>query len=259
MKIGMMNNPEHSLSEEIDYAKNHNFDFLDLTLEPPGAFPSQLSVREIRSRLNDSGLMAVGHTAWFLPSDFPFPKIQKSVQKEFEYQFNIFQQIDICKVTIHLRFSYPHRFSAYEEKLYRWESILDPLVSSSNKHEITLMLENGFNQKDHDRLLSDLLNEFPAIGFHLDVGHANLNVQQNSTAKYLHHFGERLLHIHLSDNFGGSEDLHLPLGAGNIDWKNILNNLKTSGYNDTITLEVFSPEREYLLLSRKLLRKWWRD
>jgi len=32
---------------------------------------------------------------------------------------------------------------------------------------------------------------------------------------------------------------------------------KGSGYNGTIALEVFAPEREYLLLSRDLVRKWW--
>ena len=31
-------------------------------------------------------------------------------------------------------------------------------------------------------------------------------------------FGDRLAHVHLSDNRGGAEDLHLPLGAGTIDW-----------------------------------------
>jgi sugar phosphate isomerase/epimerase len=63
--------------------------------------------------------------------------------------------------------------------------------------------------------------------------------------------------VHLSDNFGKREDLHLPLGAGAIDWRNIISMLKNSGYDGTITLEVFSQDRRYLLFSRDKLREIW--
>jgi hypothetical protein len=33
--------------------------------------------------------------------------------------------------------------------------------------------------------------------------------------------------------------------------------LRATGYDGTITLEVFAPQQEYLLLSRDLLRRWW--
>ena len=37
----------------------------------------------------------------------------------------------------------------------------------------------------------------------------------------------------------------------------VILNYFLTGYGGTTTLEVFSPHKEYLLLSRDLLREWW--
>jgi sugar phosphate isomerase/epimerase len=63
--------------------------------------------------------------------------------------------------------------------------------------------------------------------------------------------------VHLHDNKGGGADLHLPLGAGTMDWRSHIRALKASGYDETITLEVFSEDRHYLEYSRDLLREAW--
>jgi len=59
-----------------------------------------------------------------------------------------------------------------------------------------------------------------------------------------------------SDN-KGKEDDHLPLGCGNIEWEKIIKIIKKFKFNKTITLEIFSPDRDYLLLSRDKLKSWW--
>lgn len=110
--------------------------------------------------------------------------------------------------------------------------------------------------------LGALLEAIPELAFHLDVAHANLNSGYrgaNRTPAFLEAFGDRLVHVHVSDNRGGDQDLHLPLGAGAIDWRKIVSALKEAGYDSTITLEVFSRERDYLRRSRTLLLQWWSD
>ena len=75
----------------------------------------------------------------------------------------------------------------------------------------------------------------------------------------MHRLGEKLLHVHLSEN-DGTADQHLPLGSAprsKTNWPQHIQKLKATGYDGTITLEVFSPEKENLLVSRDLLRKWW--
>jgi sugar phosphate isomerase/epimerase len=93
----------------------------------------------------------------------------------------------------------------------------------------------------------------PDLGFTLDIGHANIGKHQNSSFEYLRRFRDRLGHIHLSDNLGGYGDLHLPLGAGIIDFARILQEVTNIGYDETITLEVFSQDRTYLQFSRERL------
>jgi sugar phosphate isomerase/epimerase len=84
-----------------------------------------------------------------------------------------------------------------------------------------------------------------------------LQVERISTAEILGHYGVRLRHVHLHDNKGGHADLHLALGAGNIDVAGQIALLKQHGYDGTITLEVFSPDRHFLAYSRDRLRELW--
>jgi sugar phosphate isomerase/epimerase len=136
------------------------------------------------------------------------------------------------------------------------------LAQDAAQRGITLMVENL------DRLFSDvadlkvIFDGVPEVGFHLDVGHANLRLgrgEKNRSKDLLAAFGDRLSHVHLSDNRGGAEDLHLPLGAGAIDWPGVARMLNESGWDGTVTLEVFSREREYLRMSRKLWLNWWSE
>jgi sugar phosphate isomerase/epimerase len=131
------------------------------------------------------------------------------------------------------------------------------LLGTARDLGVGLMIENlpeGFNTV---RQLSDLLNPIPDLGLHLDIGHANLMVEHNTTDDLLATFGKRLKHVHWHDNKGGTADLHLPLGSGNIDTDHYIRSLQSCGYDGTITLEVFTPDRHYLQYSRELLREKW--
>jgi len=109
------------------------------------------------------------------------------------------------------------------------------------------------------RQVSVELNRMPRdeLGLHLDIGHANLIVPQNTTEEILLAYGTRLKHVHLHDNKGGHADLHLPLGTGTVDLHRTLSAVQKTGYDGTITLEVFTPDKHHLLYSRDVLRKLW--
>ena len=97
----------------------------------------------------------------------------------------------------------------------------------------------------------------PELGLHLDIGHANLMVPHNTTEEILTAYGTRLRHVHLHDNKGGAGDLHLPIGAGDLDVRTNIRALKKCGYDGTITLGVFTPDKHYLAYSRDVLRRMW--
>lgn len=257
MKIGMMNNPGFPVDSEIAFAAQSGFDFIDLTLEPPEANLSISDVPRMKQILSDNGLSVIGHTAYYLPIDSPFKRLRDAVRDELMDQLAIFSAIGASTVSIHFNHSYPHRFFKTETKSALWQEALLPLSELCGQLNVKLLLENTVNWSDQLRLLNRLLKSIPNLGFHYDAGHANLLPQIFPPFLLLHKFKHHLHHVHFSDNNGGSDDLHLPIGAGRIPWKRLIRELKRIHYNEGITLEVFSPDREYLLISRKKLRTLW--
>ena len=89
--------------------------------------------------------------------------------------------------------------------------------------------------------LEPVINEVPSLGLTLDVGHANLGGSENKSIAIIEKFGKLIRHVHLHDNRGGQskdDDLHLPIGAGTVDFPAIMASLMSTGYNGTMTLEV---------------------
>ncbi|MDP9406046.1 MAG: sugar phosphate isomerase/epimerase [Actinomycetota bacterium] len=50
--------------------------------------------------------------------------------------------------------------------------------------------------------------------------------------------GDRVVHLHVSDNFGNGKDSHAPLGSGILPLAAFLRHVAASGYAGTITLEL---------------------
>jgi sugar phosphate isomerase/epimerase len=103
-----------------------------------------------------------------------------------------------------------------------------------------------------------VLEEFPNLGITLDIGHAFLAGGLNNVVGFIHTFGNRIRHLHVNDNFG-REDNHLPVGAGSIDFGRVFKALRASGYGETMTVEVFSRDRDYLKMSREKLIQLWKQ
>ena len=256
MKIGMMNNPRADLLTEIAWASQNRFEFMDLTLEPSATHPRQIDVPTIRRALKDANLDIIGHTAYYLPLASPLASLREAARMEIFWAVEVLAELGALKVTVHPDRSIPFAIGAKGVLQNNLES-LEKIAELAGGLGLQVLVENmdrTFNSVDQIR---EALIRLPKIGFHLDAGHANLNVERNRTGEFIAAFRDRLVHVHLSDNFGKSEDLHLPLGAGNIQWKKIIGLLKSSGYDGTITLEVFSPDRRYLLFSRDKLREIW--
>lgn len=255
MQVGAMNHPQRDPVEEIVWMAQAGLDFVDLTLEPPRARSSNVDVTLIRTVLRDTHLDAVGHTAWYLPIASPFAELRDAALAEMLRCFDVFADLGISRVNVHPNARLPMHDG--ETLVRRNVEALAYLVKQAAERDLRLMLENLPGTFNRPTELRRILDAVPDLGFHLDIGHANLQTPTNLTDDLLIACGERLLHVHVSDNFGGEADLHLPLGAGHINWEWAVGALRRARYDGTITLEVFSPDRDYLLLSRDKLRRLW--
>jgi sugar phosphate isomerase/epimerase len=258
MKIGAMNHPSRNAVKEIDWIGQHGFDFVDLTLEPPAAAPDHIDPAAVRAALDRHGLGVVAHTAWFLPFGSPFSSVREACLGEFRRALRVSQQIGARVMNTH--FSKPPKFFR-QEQVVEWQAeVLARLCDEAAGLGVTVILEH-VPQGGSDQLenIVAIMERVPLLRFHLDSGHAKLERGYDRWEEYLDRLGPKLLHVHLSEN-DGTADQHLPLGAASrstTNWPKHIKKLKAAGYDGTITLEVFSPQKEYLLLSRDLLRRWW--
>ena len=254
MLIGVMNYPALSLPEQIQWIGEAGFDFIDLTLEPPGAASWNIDVSTILELLKKYSLRIVGHTAPYLPIASPVEGLRKAAIAEFQRCLSIFKALGASWMNLHPGTSPMHqRPFSVERNL----DSLRELLPLSSELGIGLMIENVPGLFNTSSQLSELLQPLPEVGLHLDIGHCNLMTPVNTEREVLEAFGDRLRHVHLHDNRGGTMDLHLPLGVGNINLQDALGTLKRSGYDGTITLEVFTSDPSQLLYSRDVLKKIW--
>lgn len=251
MKIGIMNSPRNDLFDEIKWISENGFDFIDLTIEPPKAY--NFNILKAKKALRDYDLEAIGHTNPFLPAIFPLNSIKKACIDEFKKYITIFSKLGITSMNIHPY--YGIRSSTEEYKIKENIQLLKHVNKICKSKGITLMLENYIKPIDSPQNFSKILREIPDLKIHLDVGHCNINQEKNLTEAFFNRFGNKIIHLHFSDNKGQDDD-HLPLGCGNIKWGEIMRVIKKYKYNKTITLEVFSPDRDYVLLSKDKIKNW---
>ncbi len=258
MLIGAMNHPGENVISEIEWMGRMGLDFIDLTLEPPAAAWWCVNPAAIREALSRAHLQVVGHTAYYLPIGSPFESIRRASVDELKKCLEIFSAVGAKWMNVH-----PDR----QNGMHTRKQIVDLNLRTLNEalplateKGIGLMLENVPVHFNNVAQLADLLGQMPELGLHLDIGHANLQLapdEINSAPEMIKAYRSRLRHVHLHDNKGGGADLHLALGAGTLPLAQQVRCLKQSGYDGTITLEVFSADRHYLEYSRDILRALW--
>jgi sugar phosphate isomerase/epimerase len=250
-----MNHPARPVEDELRAIADQGYDFVDLTFEPPRAWPADGD--RIGRLLTELGLGAVGHTAYYLPIASPFEGLREQAHQDLLAACREFAAAGINLVNVH-----PdplNRLFAVDEIRSRNAEALAGLVDEAGGLGVTLMVENLGRSFGRPEDLAPIFDASAALRFHLDVGHANLGRgadEPNRADVLFRAFGDRLAHVHLNDNLGG-DDLHLPLGAGNVDWAHTARLLRRGGYDATFTLEVFSPHAIHVDASRGLWQSWW--
>jgi hypothetical protein len=99
-----------------------------------------------------------------------------------------------------------------------------------------LLVENTY---ETPALMRRILESVPAAEFTLDTGHSL--IYASNPGEFIAVLGDRLGHLHLHDNHGGDSeryhDEHLPPGEGVVDWRQLANGLRATGYSGTATFE----------------------
>ena len=241
-QIGGSTYCKQDLESKLQNLKATGYDFAELDLGLP-IEPNKIFEDELK-RVRDIIPILVGH----LPEiDFKEEEIERC--KEF---IEILSDQNVNLFVIHLFSKNLPTKNNIDLKIKSLKELAD-FAKSKN---CILALENT---EEDVEILKKVFDEIPAINFCLDIGHANLFAKENRSINLINNFGKFLLkHIHIHDNNGGNAekfDLHLPIGAGNINFTPIFNKLKEIKYSGNITLEVYNPDKEYRKISIDKVRK----
>lgn len=116
---------------------------------------------------------------------------------------------------------------------------LERVASIASRFGINLLIENcTSNESAYMNTLEDFIILFDTtcvknLGLCLDAGHAYI---ERNLDDFLSRLYEKIMNVHLHDN-DGLHDLHMPLDAGKVPWRRILETLARKGYEGFITLE----------------------
>ena len=221
----------HNLDEAITVSKLH-CPYIEISLDDPAVVSGWLP--QLRNILNRNGITFLAH---YPNEDNPFDVaiLRNTFLPRIVTLMELSQKLDIHKATIHFwidKRRLPH--DLIRDKL----DILSRIVDCGNDFGITVCIENLSERADS---FAPAFDAIPDLKMTLDIGHGQLLSRQNTSFRFIEEHFPRIAHVHAHDNHGGktvSDDLHLALGDGSIDYKTIFKRLIAKGYASTITTEV---------------------
>lgn len=258
MQLGAMNNPRADLLHEIARIAGSGFDFVDLTVEAPGATVEGADWDVVRAALADVGLGVVCHAAPYLPLQNPSPLVRQAALDELRRTIDVAQQLGAPLCTTHF-VGWPAHLS--EDAGYEfYKQAYRILVKHGAERGVQVTLENSAENRHQLKYFREIFFRVPALRLTYDIGHGNVHTARSMTRDYLFALNDRLALVHLSDNDGTADD-HLPFGAppqGAIHLRHELHTLKDFHFSGKITVQVFGAQR-WLLESAALIRELWAE
>ena len=259
MRFGAMNFPVLPVLDEIDSFAGLGFDYLELAMDPPMAHHSILAAsrKDIVKALRERGLGLICHLPTFLTTADLTESLRRASAAEMHESLRVAVELGAEKVVLHPSMvSGMGSFVQTIVKGYAFD-FLSEIVAAAAELKVTVCLENMFPRyllgvEPDD--LAEIFQVFPGLKLTLDTGHASIGDQKGGRLQQLvQRFGGRIGHLHFSDNQGRRDD-HLAIGKGIINFPELVKSLKAADYDDTLTLEVFDPDRRLLVASRDLLK-----
>jgi sugar phosphate isomerase/epimerase len=262
MRFGAMNFPVKPLLEQIEMFSELGLDYLELALDPPLGHHQEVMRQKtpITQALRRHRMGLVCHLPTFVYLADLSDSIRRASLGETAHALAAAAALGASKVVLHppimsgLGSFVPETVHALSM------DSLSRLTAQAAASNLTVCIENMFPRcgvyftpEDFEPLFS----RYPELMLTLDIGHAHISAPvpgQSPAVDFIRRWGRRIGHVHVSDNHG-QRDEHLPLGSGTVDWPEVVAALVAAGYDRTVTLEVFSEQRQDLVDGRERLRQ----
>jgi len=237
----------HSL-DDIEFLAQAGFKFAEIDWKDPRLLSTQLAELEALQDKYSIAYLAHGPNE---RNPFDVDEIIEVMGPTVCQLLNLAPELGITLHTQHLWLD-PRFMSA--EAIARKLDLLETWMEHAARASVTLCIENLSEHADH---FAPAFQRLPGLCMTLDLGHGEILSQPNASFGFIACFPDRIRHVHLHDNHGGSEvkdDLHLPIGEGHIDFTAILRELRAAGYDSGLSFEI---GLDYVEQSRDAIREMW--
>ncbi len=251
---GGMNNPHKDLKEEIKAILDLGMDFVEITVEWPLSWIDTIetNLRYLDDLANSYDAFFLVHSPWYLEIGHPYQEVRRGALKEAFKVIDIASKLESPFATFH-PFT-PGWLAAVKDRARELNvEGFKELVGYSRERGVQVLIENI----DHGAFKSPsdiryIIDRVPDLYVTLDLAHTFLSGGIDKLKSYLNKLKGEIIHLHAHDN-DMNHDLHLPIGAGRIPWKEVVEEVLSIGYRGTITLEPHVSDLDYLRISRDKL------
>lgn len=163
-----------------------------------------------------------------------------ATRKRLERFFEIIPIFEPANVVCHAGYDPCYYRKSWERWLSNSVETWKPYVHLAERFGFKLLLENVYENNPIAHCA--LFNAIPSdhFGFCFDVGHHNV-FGKSPHKVWFEALGEKIMELHLHDN-DGTEDTHLAIGRGNVDFIGLFEMINENGFTPTITLEPHEEE-----------------
>ena len=233
--------------ETVFFSHRHGFEGVEITYEYPRGplHYAHETVLKMKRLGKDHNLPLQVHAPYVNVrlADLN-PRIREASIQSIKDGIDLARQLDARIVTIHLGNTTKRRLKHVHEDVRK--GLLDSISTLSDyaeQHDVTIGIENvptdtsawteALGKRTEE--IIEILKETHSrnIGVTFDVGHANTI---DDPANFAVKLAPYMVNVHDND---GSNDQHLVIGQGNIDFLKILNILKQNGYAGSLVFEYF--------------------
>ncbi len=201
---------------------------------------SRTLFHSVAKKLHQAGCGITLHGPfWDLCAGSSDALIRQVSQFRLHQLFDLVEVFQPIQVVCHTGFDPSHHGYHHDSFLERSLAVWEPLVARAEILKTPLLFENvwEYGPELHRQLLTAFNSQY--CGFCLDVGHQH-SFSRTSLPIWVQTLAEFLKELHVHDNCGSNDD-HLPVGQGNIDFRSLFALLQARSIQPLITLE---PHRE---------------
>lgn len=239
---GISIGPKPERIDEVD----ESYDFIELAIGEGEISVEELDTESIRESLESKDLDLVTHLPFRQPIYTGVAEFDDALIEYFDRLLEFSAELEAEKAVAHVDCRYTVDIEMEIPHIVNQMTLIHEL---GEKHGVEICFENVNIGSLHGVELHQLGHICREENFSmcLDTGHGFAEVGQEELDMFIAEFDDVISHLHIQDTREG-EDLHLPIGVGDIDFGEFYDFLED--FEGTKCMEIFCRDTDYLEVSR---------